>query len=138
MDALTELPRRKPLLATILESEHVLDGEKMERALRFWNHRRKEGTTKAFGQIVLELRLLPPAALAYYVRLQRRMAHAPGRRRPLGVLAVESGVATATVIAEVLDEQAEKGGRLGDLLLSRGILRRHQLDTLLIRQRHAA
>lgn len=138
MNEFADLPRHKPLLAAILESEHVLDGDKLERALRFWHHRRKEGQAKAFGQIVLELRLLPPAALAYYVRLQRRMAPVPGRRRPLGVLAVESGAATATAVANVLEEQAEKGGRLGELLVSRGVLRRLQLDALLLRQRTAA
>lgn len=138
MDGFAELPRRKPLLAAILESEHVLDGDKLERALRFWHHRRKEGPAKAFGQIVLELRLLPPAALAYYVKLQRRMAPPPGRRRPLGVLAVETGAASATVVAELLAEQAETGGRLGELLVSRGVLRKPQLDALLLRQRSAA
>ncbi|MEB3283875.1 MAG: hypothetical protein VKN33_01130 [Candidatus Sericytochromatia bacterium] len=134
----SDLPRHKPLLATILLSERVLTGENLERALRIWHRRREEGQRKAFGQIVLELRLVTPTLLDHYVALQRRMAPPPGRRRPLGVLALETGVVTATMVTTLLAVQVQTGQRLGDLLVSRAGLRRPQVDTLLMQQRATA
>lgn len=134
----TELPKKKPLLAVILESEGVLAGEALERALRTWNGRRQEGRPVAFGQVVLQLKLLPAGTLARFVAMQRTLAAAPGSRKPLGLIAVETGAVKPTALVEALFAQAESGRRIGELLLDRGLLRKPQLDALLHFQRSAA
>lgn len=133
-----DLPKKKPLLAVILEAEGMLVGDALDRALRTWNGRRREGRAVAFGQVVLQLKLVPSGTLARYVAMQRKIASAPGGRKPLGLIAVETGAVKPTALVEALFAQASAGGRLGELLLDRGLLRKPQLDALLHFQRSAA
>ncbi len=133
-----DLPKKKPLLAVILETEGVLVGEALDRALRTWNGRRQEGRPLAFGQVVLQLKLVPTGTLTRYVAMQRMIAAAPGGRKPLGLLAVETGAVKPTALVEALFAQASSGRRIGELLLDRGLLRKPQLDALLHFQRSAA
>ncbi|MEB3221735.1 MAG: hypothetical protein VKS61_06615 [Candidatus Sericytochromatia bacterium] len=130
--------RRKPMLARILELEGALDGVRLERALAAWNQHRLEGRARAFGQVVLDLRLLDIPTLRQFIALQRRLAAAPGGRKPLGIIAVETGAVRPSVVAELLERQADTGRRLGELLVVEGVLRRPQVNVLLHLQRQTA
>lgn len=125
------IPRRKPLLAHILEREEGLEPAKLERALQAWHQHREAGRSRAFGQVLLDLRLIHPITLRRFVELQRRLAAAPGDRKPLGVIAVEMGAVRPSMVAETLAEAGRTGARLGEVLVARGVLRRPQVDVLL-------
>ena len=132
-----ELPKKKPLLATILAAENALPAEALDQALRVWHARRMEGRPVAFGQVVLQLKLLSPAAIGRFVEMQRMLAAAPGGRKPLGLIAVETGAVKPTALVQALFAQSASGRRLGELLIDRGLLRKPQLDALLHFQRAA-
>ncbi len=134
----SDLPKKRPLLATILVNEAALPAHQLDEALRVWNHYRQGGQPMAFGQVILKLKLMGPRELAPFVQLQRRLAAAPGGRKPLGLLAVESGVVKPLALIDALEAQAESGKRLGELLIQRGLLRRNQVDALLHFQKQAA
>lgn len=129
---------KRPLLATILANEAALPAAQLEEALAVWNHHRLAGRPMAFGQVVLKLKLMTPKALGPFVQLQRRLAAAPGGRKPLGLLAVEAGAVKPLALIDALDSQAGSGQRLGELLVQRGLLRRNQVDALLHFQKQAA
>lgn len=133
-----ELPKKRPLLALILANEAALPQAALEHALRVWNQHRKEGTPVAFGQVVLKLKLMSPKEIAPFVQLQRRLAAVPGGRKPLGLLAIEAGALMTAQLIAALDAQATSGKRLGELLISRGLMRRNQVDALLYFQKQAA
>jgi hypothetical protein len=138
MSMTAELPKKRPLLATILSNENALPAHQLDEALRVWNHHRKAGVPMAFGQVVLKLKLMSPKELGPFVQLQRRLAGVPGGRKPLGLLAVEAGAVKPLALIDALEAQAESGKRLGELLIQRGLLRKNQVDALLYFQRQAA
>ncbi|MEB3327825.1 MAG: hypothetical protein VKQ33_01190 [Candidatus Sericytochromatia bacterium] len=128
-------PRRKPMLARILELEGALEGVRLERAVAAWNQHRLDGRPRAFGQVLLDLRLLDVATLRRHVALQLKLAAVPGGRKPLGVIALETGAVRPTVVAALLEKQRGSGQRLGELMVADGVLRRPQVDALLHLQR---
>jgi hypothetical protein len=134
----TPTGRRKPMLARILELEGALDGVRLERALAAWNQHRHDGRPRAFGQVLLDLKLLNITTLRRYIELQLKLAAVPGGRKPLGIIAVETGAVRPTVVADLLAKQGSSGRRLGELLVAEGVLRRPQVDVLLHLQRQTA
>lgn len=133
-----DLPKKKPLLAVILEAEGVLAGDALDRALRIWNGRRQAGRPIAFGRVVLDMQLVAPGRLTACVEMQKMLAAAPGGRKPLGLIAVETGAVKPKALVEALFAQADSGRRIGEVLLDRGLLRKPQLDALLHFQRSAS
>lgn len=134
-------PPRRPLLGLIMLREGLLDEASLASATAAWESARQEGRYVPFGQVVLAQGLCTPAELSPYLALQRKLASAPGRGKPLGHLLIENAVLTPTQVAIALRIQRSTGKRLGDLLIEEEVLRRPQLEVLLrfqAREREAA
>ncbi|MEB3328051.1 MAG: hypothetical protein VKQ33_02330 [Candidatus Sericytochromatia bacterium] len=134
-------PVRKPLLGLILLREGLLDEATLARAISVWDARRREVGYVPFGQVVLALGLCDASTLGPYLALQRKLAVAPGRRKPLGHLLIENAVLTPTQVAIALQLQRATGQPLGALLVEEEVLREPQLEVLLrfqAREAHAA
>jgi hypothetical protein len=58
--------------------------------------------------------------------------------RPLGELLAAAGLVTEDELAQALAEQERDGGRLGEILLSRGALSRVGLDDTLVERHHGS
>ena len=69
--------------------------------------------------------------------MSSRLSTVPGGRKPIGLIAVETGVVKPVALIDALEAQEETGKRLGQVLIDRGLLRRPQLDALLHFQRTA-
>jgi hypothetical protein len=126
------------LLAVIVKAEGVLERPRFERALATWNQHRFRREYRAFGQVLLDLDVLKPSVVKHLVHLQRKLAVPPGRRMPLGLIAVEGGALRPSQLVDLLDRQADSNLRLGDLLVRENILRRVHVDALLLTQRAGA
>lgn len=129
-----ELPKKKPLLFTILVSEGALTGEQAAKALGEWQQRREHNARLSFGQVVLSLGLVRPGTLSRCLELQRKLAGIPGQT-PLGVLLVEHNVLKANQVVDALSRREASGKRLGELLIAEGLVRRIQVDMLLQTQK---
>ncbi|MFP5502428.1 MAG: hypothetical protein ACLGIN_08045 [Candidatus Sericytochromatia bacterium] len=126
-----DLPMRKPLLGLILDREGGLARAELERALSCWHMHRLRGKMTAFGQVVLELGLMSAQELGRYVAMQKFFAVVPGGRKPLGRLILENGLLKPSLLLEALERQANGGGRLGEILVEMGLLKRPQVEILL-------
>lgn len=124
---LVDLPKRKPLLAVILEAEAALPAAALDRALRAWHVRREQGVVVPFGQVLLTLGLMTPARLRPYLALQRKLAVPKGAKRPLGTLLLELGFVKPRTLLEAREHQAEVGGPLGEALRAIGAVNGPQL-----------
>jgi hypothetical protein len=127
----TQTSQRKPLLGTILLREGVIDAAQHVQALELWQEHRETGHPVPFGQIVLALGMCTPAELSPCLRLQRKLATAPSRKKPLGHLLMENAVLTPTQVALALRLQKATGKPLGELLIAEEVLREPQLEVLL-------
>ena len=131
MSPLSETPIKKPFLYTILQREEVLSRDDLDLALAKWAQQRRAGGVTPFGQIVISLGYITPSDLHPYLELQRKLAFAPGGRKPLGYLLIENAILRPTQVFAALMLQARTGQRLGELLLAEGVLRLPQLEVLL-------
>jgi hypothetical protein len=122
---------RKPLLGTIMLREGVIEASQYARALDLWQEHRETGHPVPFGQVVIALGMCTPAELAPCLRLQRKLATAPSRKKPLGHLLIENALLTPTQVALALRLQKSTGKPLGELLIAEEILREPQLEVLL-------
>lgn len=127
----TPAPSRRPLLGTILLREGVIDQNQYARALELWQEHRETGHPVPFGQVALALGMCTPAELSPCLRLQRKLATAPTRKKPLGHLLIENAVLTPTQVALALRLQKATGKPLGELLIAEEVLREPQLEVLL-------
>ena len=129
--AFANVPNRVPLMSHILRGEGALTQDQTDQALRIWFARRKEGVTLSFAEVVIQLGYLHPNALAPYLTLQRQLAAPPQAVRHLGVLLLQNGLITPTQLLDALRRQRETGERLGEILVTLGLIRRPQLAHVL-------
>lgn len=132
-----ELPKKKPLLCSILEADGAITGEQARTALRELQSRRITDPRVSFGQVVISLGMLRVAALKGYLEMQRKLAGPPGST-PLGVLLIENRILKPRQVIDALERQSRSGKRLGEFLLAEGLVRRIQVDMLLQTQKRAA
>jgi hypothetical protein len=124
-------PARKPLLGLIMLREGLIDEATLGLAVAAWDARRRESGYVPFGRVVVELGICDAETLGPYLDLQRKLAVAPGCRKPLGHLLIENAVLTPTQVAIALQLQRATGKPLGALLVEEEVLREPQLEVLL-------
>jgi hypothetical protein len=114
----------RPRLGRLLVDKGLIGEDELAEALRV-----HEQTGKQLGEIVTEhLRLVSVPTLADLLLLQQRW-------RPLGEMLVEDGILSEERLLEALDEQAETGRPLGEIVAARFHVSAQLLDALLQRQR---
>jgi hypothetical protein len=129
--SMSETPIKKPFLYTILQREEALTRDELHTALTEWTKHREAGGVTPFGQVVISLGFITPNELQPFLDLQRKLAFAPGGRKPLGHLLIENAILRPSQVFAALLLQARTGQRLGELLMAEGVLREPQLEVLL-------
>lgn len=122
---------KKPLLGLIMLREGMLDETMLSEAVARWTAHREEGRVVPFGQVVVELGYCDASELAPFLALQRKLAAAPGARKPLGHLLIENALLTPTQVVLALRLQRSTGQQLGQLLVDEELIREPQLEVLL-------
>lgn len=125
----------KSLIGLILQRENYLTAEELQVIFKRQMHLKQAGRDLTFGQVAIESGLLSPERLQFAVHLQSRLAHGPDGGKPLGVYLLESAAIVPSHLLAALDEQKSNGGRLGEILITRGLISRELLDGFLDRQR---
>lgn len=133
-----ETKTKKPLLGLIMLREGMIDERALQVCVTRWTQHRDAGRVVPFGEVVVELGFCTPAELRPFLALQRKLAAAPGERKPLGHLLIENALLTPTQVVIALKLQRATGQRLGELLVTESLLREPQLEVLLRFQSRAA
>jgi hypothetical protein len=126
--------RHQPLLGVILERENILTRAQVLALIAEQKRRRVLGQPVAFGQIALDLKMVTPRQLQIALQLQAKLAVPPGQRKRLGLYLLEAGLISASQLLKALEEQAERGGKLGEILIARGWLNETMLEMFLALQ----
>ena len=126
-----ETKMKKPLLGLIMLREGMIDERALQVCVTRWTQHRDAGRIVPFGEVVVELGFCTPAEMRPFLSLQRKLAAAPGERKPLGHLLIENALLTPTQVVLALKLQRATGQRLGELLVTEELLREPQLEVLL-------
>jgi N-acetylglucosaminyldiphosphoundecaprenol N-acetyl-beta-D-mannosaminyltransferase len=111
-----------PLLGRMLVERGLITEGELDQALE-----RSRATGSTLGVAVLELDLVPPTQVADLLAAQRSW-------RPLGWMLTDRHLLTEAQLADCLEEAAETGRRLGEVVRARGLVPHGVLENLLAEQ----
>jgi hypothetical protein len=133
-----DLKVNKRLLGKILIDGDFVDHHAIESALA-----RQKDTNEKLGEILRSMGELNSVDLMAVLSIQKELASfdesikaAAGDRELLGELLLKAKRITPEQLSAALEEQRKSGGKLGSILIRRGLLNEHELKAVLSFQQH--
>lgn len=122
---------RELQLGLLLLKENKLTKDQLKKALIKQGEIRRFGRHQRLGDVILKLGYLSQADIDDAAAIQETLAVPAADHTPLGLLLIERGLASPSMVYDTLLEQQLSEGLLGEILVQKGVVTADQLAPLL-------
>ena len=125
---------RELQLGLLLLKEDRLSKDQLKKALIKQGEIRRFGRHKRLGEVIVMLGYMTQLEVDEAAIMQETLAVPLADHTPLGLLLIERGLVSPSVIYDTLMEQQLSEGLLGEILVQKGVVTAEQLAPLLAQQ----